>query len=221
MKPKVIRPRFDLDPADWQPAGWQELVGDAYTAAAILFPKVERLFQRGTSHRYVFIGPPGCGKSALSKLLATRLAGHVTDIEKVSGKNVNADKVRAWRDTVRLGNLFGGYSVKIIEEIDAATIDASILMLDYLDEVRDSKCNAVIASSNKALEDLFPDRRLYSRFQPFVFSPVGFSEVTELLSARFGMPQADAENIALGCDGDLRAALNDAQSFFDLQAVAA
>jgi replication-associated recombination protein RarA len=206
------------DPANWQPQRWQDLIGDARTAAAILFTRIDRQFDSGINQRLVFTGPPGCGKSQLSKLIAHRLCGHPSDIERVSGKNVNAEKVRDWMNTVHLPHLWGGYSVKIIEEIDACTPDAGVLMLSYLDEVREAKAVAVLASSNKPLDELFADRRLFSRFQPFTFTPATYSDIVGLLTDRFGLPQGDAEGIALGCDGDVRAALNDAQNFLDLQA---
>jgi replication-associated recombination protein RarA len=205
-----------ISPAAYEPASCADLIGKARAIGTVLFDKIGRL-REPESQRLVFTGPIGCGKSTLARLLAERMAGHGSNIERLSGKNVNTGTVNAWIAGVATGNLFGGWSVKIIEEIDKCTPDGIVLMLDYLDLVKRYPGNAVIASTNLPLNECFKDRRLASRFQCFPFDAPGFLDIAAFLAERFAIPQEQAEEIAMNCSGDVRAACNDAQSWLDVE----
>lgn len=204
-----------IHPGTFEPSDWRQLIGKALLVANVLFAKAEKL--RGESLRYTFTGPPGCGKSTVARLLAARLAGHVTDIERVSGKNVNVERVNGWLESAGTGSVFGGYSVKIIEEIDRCTPDGMVLLLDYLDITRRHPGHLVIGTTNAALTDCFKDKRLSSRFQSFDFDPPAFMETAAFLHGMFGIPQDKAEEFAMNCGGDVRLACNDAQSWLDVE----
>lgn len=209
-------PQTAASPGTYEPQTWLELVGKAKLIAAVLFDRIEKL-HRSDSLRLVFTGPPGTGKSTVARLIAQRLAGHPTEIERLSGKNVNVERVNGWIESAGTGRLFGGWSVKVLEEIDKCTPDGMVLLLDYLDLTKRYPGHAVIGTTNVPLTDCFKDKRLHSRFQSYDFEMPGFVEIAGFLNDRFGIPQEKAEEIAMGCSGDVRMACNDAQSWLDVE----
>jgi DNA polymerase III delta prime subunit len=122
---------------------------------------------------------------------------------------VNAEVVRRWTEESRY--VASRYQVVIVNEIDTVTTAAQDLMLSYLDGLGGRR--AVIGTSNLNLSDLTP--RFQSRFQQIqVKSPIT-SEIEAFLQS-FGLNGA-AKAIAEKCAGDVRAALNDAQTVLDAQ----
>lgn len=197
------------NPSIYTPSTAQDFIGPARKLAAVLDRKAQDMATTGDPARLLITGVPGCGKTSLANMFARILAGHVTSIEAINGRNVSADKVRAWIDSAQYKPITGGYSVKVINELDTATPQAQDLLLSYLDEL--NPFHAVIATSNQSLASL--SERFQTRFQHFRLAVPSADEIAEFLHG-FGL-NGQSETIARTCKGNVRAALLDAQSVLD------
>ena len=125
----------------------------------------QRLVARGGTHRILFKGPPGTGKSALALWFCRLLAGPAGDFNIIhtNGTQVNVDAVDRFSEHVRYTAI--GYRCILIDEADAIPTAAQTRMLTFLDYVKSAKTGiAVVATSNYDF-DKFPER-LQTRFKP-------------------------------------------------------
>jgi replication-associated recombination protein RarA len=198
-----------MNPSTFIPATPLAFIGPARKLAAVLERKAAAMLPEGLPARMLLTGVPGCGKTSLANMFAGLLARHTTSVEAINGRNVTADCVRSWNDAAQYRPITGGFSVKVINELDTATPQAQDLLLSYLDELR--PFHAVVATSNQALSGL--SERFQSRFQHFRLAVPSAEEITEFLH-RFGL-NGQSEAIARTCKGNVRAALLDAQSVLD------
>lgn len=203
---------LNTSPEAWRPAGPEEFLGDAGRVVTKLTQKIERMRaeRKPAAQRWLFLGEPGIGKSEAALALAGRLAGHPCCIDHVNGQSCSVELVRQWRDSLPYRPLYGD-AVKLIDELDLASLPAQHELLSVLDKL--PPWQHVIATTNKSLSALAP--RLQTRFQQYPFKPVPPGEIVSLLT-RFGLKVQDATAIALGVAGNVRAGLLDAQSNLDM-----
>jgi DNA polymerase III delta prime subunit len=74
--------------------------GVAREVAGILALKIQKLLSAEHPVRILFYGPPGTGKTALAAWLASQLAGHATNVDRKSGKQIGVEQVRRWMATL-------------------------------------------------------------------------------------------------------------------------
>jgi putative ATPase len=191
-------------------AGAAELIGPAAQIAARTLRNAHTLKSRPSSRlKTILHGPPGTGKTTIANLIAAALAEHAIDIESINGRNLTIDVVRDWQRALAYGSLFGGWKVKVINEVDLAPQIAQDLMLTYLDEL--PPCNAVIATSNASMETL--TERFATRFGPVKIAPPTQDEIAALLRQRFRLTKSAAQMIAAGSCGNVRDALLQAETW--------
>lgn len=152
-------------------------------------------------------GPRGTGKTSLVNMVADALANHPTDIERINGRNVTIETVREWQ--IAGHYLFGGWQVKVINELDLVSMAAQELMLSYLDELRPRF--AVIGTSNEDVGTL--SERFMSRFQTVKIPSPDQATLKRWLMRKWKLPRSAADWIALSSCGDVREALNQATSY--------
>ncbi len=109
----------------------------------------------------------------------------------------------------------GAYSVKIINEAQCVQPAAADSLRTYLDDLPAHV--AAILTANGTLAQL--PEPLQSRCQHFPLAGPSASEVSALIH-RFGL-NGTGDKIAQGCNGNVRAALLDAQSVIDLSSATA
>ena len=171
-------------------------------------------------------GDPGVGKTAVLDLLAQDITGTPYAIEHVNGQSLSVDLVRQWRERGPYGNLFAAWTVKRIDEIDAASSSAIAEMLSFLDYL--PKGLLVMASTNEFSKLRSATKgRLESRFHRFHVDAPSVEETTALLIRDLKVPKSIAQQIARGTvpEGclitagcNVRAAIRDAEAFLAARA---
>ena len=208
-----------VQPAVYIPLSPEDFIGPAQHIARIFSVKAARLRgSRDEPARFVLTGQPGVGKTKLAEYLAAQLTGERIvrgqsfSVESINGVNINVNTVRRWQSNARYIPLT--WTVKIINELDTCNQDAQDLLLTFLDELPGR--SAVIGTSNLKLQELH--ERFHSRFQQFPVGQPAEDEISGLLT-RFGLPKKTASQISFGSGFNVRAALLDAQTILDAQAV--
>jgi replication-associated recombination protein RarA len=204
-----------LLPGAFRPVSPDDLIGPAGTTARALIPKMERLRrEKIAAPKILFYGPPGTGKTALAEMLAATLApDEPCAVEHFNGREVGSEQVRRWMESLAYAPMFGGgWSVRIINELDCASREAQELLLTYLDRLRPGR--ALIATSNLRIDLL--TERLQTRFQVWNIQGPETAQIERWLVGRWKAPAQTARAIAQRCKGCVRAALCDLESAFDM-----
>lgn len=195
-------------------------VGKTNRIAAALFNKVPRIISNPHIDRldrcWLFVGAPGNGKTSLAVALAHQLAGHPLAIEMINGQSCTIEVVRAWRMEQSGRPLWGNLSVKLIDEVDAASLAACNEIRTYLDRL--PPYTAVIATTNKPIKEL--QEQLQSRFQVWQFAPIPDPLVADYLVRSYRIAADVAHQIAAGVNGNVRAAILDTKCHLDARSAA-
>jgi energy-coupling factor transporter ATP-binding protein EcfA2 len=180
--------------------------------------------QQAATVKLCFYGAPGCGKTSLVNLAARALVsrsenwGHAPgrqqaatvsasnlwhpDIEEVNGRDLTIDRVRDWMQGSAYGSLFGGWRVKVINEMDLVPLAAQDLLLTYLDTLPPQL--AILGTSNESRDTL--SQRFCSRFQQVKVSAPTQEEIAGWLVKRWKVARKAADWIALTACGNVREA---------------
>ena len=100
------------------------------------------LKQGNVSHAYLFVGPRGCGKTSVARILAHEVNGFKYEIEddyvdiiEIDGaSNRGIDNIRELREKVMIAPTAGKYKVYIIDEVHMLTKEAFNALLKTLEE---------------------------------------------------------------------------------------
>ncbi len=204
-------------PTEFKATCFEDLIGPAAALGRVLQSKIARTKSSPTAIlKTMLYGAPGVGKTELARLLAIALAGDRLAIEEVSGLQVNVDMVKHWLGSLGMGGLFGDWQVKVVHEMDRIPTAAQDLLLQYLD-LLPAKC-AFIGTSNLQLDLL--QERFQTRMQTWKVEGPSTEEIMDFLTARWNISRTIAGQIAVGCGGNVRAALLDTESHLDVQLAA-
>ena len=104
-----------------RPKALDEVVGQPQVTE----PLVKALEADKVSHAYLLVGPRGCGKTSVARILAHAVNGFLYNIEddyvdiiEIDGaSNRGIDNIRELREKVMIAPTLGKYKVYIIDEV--------------------------------------------------------------------------------------------------------
>lgn len=203
-------------PSTYTPLTSEDFIGDARRIATMLEGKAAllqkaRAEKQPASAKLLLFGPPGVAKTKLAEMFARLLAGHPSCIESINGRNVTIDVVRRWQEGSHYMPMYGGFNVRILNELDLCPPASQDLLLSYLDDA--TNYTAFIGTSNLQLDLL--QERFQTRLQQFKVRAPSTEEIATFLARKWGLKKAKANEIAIGSGGNVRCALLDAQSILD------
>ena len=122
----------------YRPTKLSEVVGQPQVTE----PLMRALQQGKINHAYIFIGPRGCGKTSVARILAHEVNGFEYEIEddyvdiiEIDGaSNRGIDNIRELREKVAIAPSVGKYKVYIIDEVHMLTKEAFNALLKTLEE---------------------------------------------------------------------------------------
>lgn len=105
-------------------------------------PLIKSLAQGKVGHAYLFVGPRGCGKTSVARILAHEINGfsyeleddYVDIIEIDGASNRGIDNIRELREKAAIAPTMGKYKVYIIDEVHMLTKEAFNALLKTLEE---------------------------------------------------------------------------------------
>lgn len=122
----------------YRPRKLDEVVGQEQVTR----PLANSLKEGRISHAYLFVGPRGCGKTSVARILAHEVNGfsyeleddYVDIIEIDGASNRGIDNIRELREKVAIAPTLGKYKVYIIDEVHMLTKEAFNALLKTLEE---------------------------------------------------------------------------------------
>ena len=122
----------------YRPRTLDEVVGQEQVTT----PIKNSLKEGRVSHAYLFVGPRGCGKTSVARILAHEvnnfpyeLEDDYVDIIEIDGaSNRGIDNIRELREKVAIAPTLGKYKIYIIDEVHMLTKEAFNALLKTLEE---------------------------------------------------------------------------------------
>lgn len=202
-------------PSTFTPNAPAEFIGGAGKVGNILAAKARRIADGSGTLKALLYGPPGVGKTACARMIATIAGGGSKwNIESINGRSVNIDLVREWQRQSHYTSIYGGCTVKLVDELDTCPAAAQDLLLTFLDGMRPGW--VFIGTSNLDIAQLTP--RLQTRLQTFKVEAPGTNDLVRFLKGFCpAIRDTIASQIAVGSGGNVRAALLDLETHLDAQ----
>ena len=117
-------------------------LGEVVGQPQVTEPLIAAIKAGKISHAYLFIGPRGCGKTSVARILAHEVNGFPYEIEddyvdiiEIDGaSNRGIDNIRELREKVAIAPSQGKYKIYIIDEVHMLTKEAFNALLKTLEE---------------------------------------------------------------------------------------
>lgn len=122
----------------YRPTRLEDVVGQDQVTR----PLAGALAKKSINHAYLFVGPRGCGKTSVARILAHEVNGfkyeiedNYVDIIEIDGaSNRGIDNIRELREKAAIAPTIGKYKVYIIDEVHMLTKEAFNALLKTLEE---------------------------------------------------------------------------------------
>jgi hypothetical protein len=204
-------------PSKFVPICAADFIGGGHFGAHTAALEIENLLAQArqndnASIAFLINGRSGIGKSGLSRWILHDLLGiGPFSIVRKNGTEIDKDTVNQLAMALPYRDLYTDYKAIQFEECDAQSVAAQVRLLTFMDDFEESQGNILIATSNCSLKSFEP--RYTSRFNVFELQPPTPAEIEGLLRRWLKHPGA-IRAIANSCEGNVRAALKDADRQF-------
>jgi len=197
-----------ISPTKYTPLSPEDFVGEAADYARVIQGVVRDSRANGCEAIKILLnGPPGVGKTALVRYLASLLGCDPFSITKLNGTEVRLETVNELSRAMHYSALSGDYNLIWIDEADKVNPLAQVRFLTMLDDLPDGV--AIACTSNCRVEEF--EARFQSRFQVCELSSPTAAHIETLLR-RWPLQPEDIASIAKGARGNVRQALLDART---------
>ncbi len=222
-----------MRPLSFRPQIANDFIGATRVNAALVMSTVARVMKEPSRFAHLYYGSPGSGKTALAMMAAMQLSGSPLAIEQLNGQSLSPDRIREWRQRAPYKELFGNWTCKVVDELDAFSSGAESELITFLDGLPTqwgfvATTNRNLQTRKQSEEGIVKDEmgpmvpfRIHSRMQVYKFKPVSTEEIATWLHALWIKDMEAARDIAAANEGNVRGALNDADRHLDMMALAA
>lgn len=203
----------------YRPKDWDEVEGNDWIISVL-----QRMIDNNTTQHMIFVGQPGCGKTTLARIFASKYLGDRVDfsINHDDYRELNASDERGI-DIIRgrkvkqycqsRSNTPGKKRVLFLDEADGFTQDSQRALRAIMEN---NQQHVVIIMSVNHLERI-TEKALLSRCTVFKFEPVSLTARMQFLEDIARKEGIEFESQELICDivafpeykGDFRRILND------------
>ena len=203
-------------PASYNPTAPEQFIGPARQAAEFVLKLATLTVGRASYDplRILFSGPPGVGKSKLAALLVQSLGGGKWNVTKLNGTQLKIEEVEDVARSFHLRDLFGGYRLLWIEELDKMPAVARSRLLTLCDDMPPGW--ALVGTTNLTPEAMKKVHEPTARRYTFIeVGAPSTDEVLALLRKEWSeIPEFECRMIAVGSAGCVGAALQEADAHF-------
>jgi MoxR-like ATPase len=198
-------------PSTFRPKTAGDFIGPAGKWAAHLEKLVRLALPTGDPLRIMLLGASGVGKSQLAEHLVRTTGAGKFSISRYNGKRFRIEDVADISSRFQLRDMFGGFRVLQLEEVDQVPPGTQIALLTMLDDL--PPFTACIATSNCSVKQF--EVRFQRRFTVCEIDPPTDKDILTMLQLRWPViPKKRAVEIATFCCGNLGQALTDADNAY-------
>lgn len=188
----------------YRPQTFAEMVGNETQIAALR----KALEKENRPHAFLFVGPPGCGKTTAARIAAKQLgAGELSLKEINSADNRGIETARLIVETMRYGSPDGEALVFIIDEIHMTTKEWQNAMLKPLEDTPSHVYFFLCTTDPQKLITALKSRCTEIKFQPLSLENAFLLIRRVNRSDNLGVSKEVCQLIAENCEGSPRRAL--------------
>lgn len=185
-----------------------DFIGSARRHASFIDKLIVEAIKNGDPIKLLLLGKPGIGKSELAEHFVRQLNAGKWSISKFNGTQLKMEEVEDIARNFHYTDMFGGYRVLRVEEVDKVPTVAQVRLLTLLDDL--PKKTAVVCTSNCCLDEL--EIRFQRRFIVLQVDPPNEKEIVGLLNKNWKLAPAVANQIATFACGNVGQALLDTEA---------
>jgi len=196
-------------PSTYRPTELNQFIGPAQAQAAFIQRLTTMAMQRGDPLKVLILGAPGIGKSSLAEWFVRCTGAGKWSVSKFNGTAFRIDDVEDLKRRFQLTDMFEGYRVVRLEEIDKVPNVAQVSMLTLLDDL--PARTAFVGTSNCRLKDL--EERFQRRFTVIELQPPKAEDIHNLIRVNWPtIPEQAVRQISQFSCGNVGQALQDADA---------